>query len=66
MHLSDVALECAAECLELAEAATCPRMSVQLADIARRLADAASEDAALSIDGEDFAPPRIKPPRTCH
>ncbi|MEW6639585.1 MAG: hypothetical protein AB1586_03700 [Pseudomonadota bacterium] len=67
MHLSDIALECAAECLELAETANCPKMSVQLAAIARRLSDAAADDAALSVDGEDFSvEPTVRPPKICH
>jgi len=67
MHLSDIALECAAECLELAETANCPQMSIQLAAIARRLSDAAVDDAALAVDGEDFLPqPTARPPKTHH
>ncbi|MGO4714069.1 hypothetical protein [Bradyrhizobium sp. 2TAF24] len=67
MHLSDIALECAAECLALAETVSCPQTSIQLAAIARRLSDAAVDDAALSVDGEDLALAAMaKPSKMCH
>ena len=54
MHISDVAVHCAQECVRLAERTGDAAVAASLMQIAQRLAEAARRDSELVVDGDSI------------